>query len=152
MLLRVIVLATFGLGPTFVWGETLVATHTIRAQTILAPSDVTIVNDTVPGAFTHPLDVVGLEARVVLYTGRPIRPGDVGPAAIIDRNQIVTLLFSRNGLKIATEARALGRAGVGDRVRVMNLASRSTITGTVDRHGRVLVGPSSALLEDMERN
>jgi flagella basal body P-ring formation protein FlgA len=91
-------------------------------------------------------------ARVVLYTGRPIRPGDVGPAAIIDRNQIVTLLFSRNGLKIATEARALGRAGVGDRVRVMNLASRSTITGTVDRHGRVLVGPSSALLEDMERN
>jgi flagella basal body P-ring formation protein FlgA len=79
MPLRVIVLAMFGLSPTLALGETLVATHTIRAQTILAPSDVTIVNDTVPGAFTHPLDVVGLGARGSIhrttYQARRCRAG-----------------------------------------------------------------------------
>ena len=132
--------------------ETLVAARTIRPQTLLSAADVTVVKDKVPGALQHPLDVVGMEARVALYAGRPIRPGDIGPPALIERNQIVTLLYNQNGLRIATGARALGRAGEGDMLRVMNLSSRSTVAGRVDHHGRVVVGPSGSLLEDMERD
>ena len=40
---------------------------------------------------------------------------------------------------IATEGRALDRAGVGERLRVMNLGSRNTVTGTVAEDGAVLV-------------
>ena len=54
--------------------ETLVAARTIRAQAILAPSDIALADATIPGALTDPADAVGLEARVVLYAGRPIRP------------------------------------------------------------------------------
>ena len=123
--------------------ETLVATRTIRAQAILAPSDIALADANTPGALTDPADAVGLEARVVLYAGRPIRPGDLGPPATVTRNQTVTLLYRSCGLTIATEGRALGRGGPGDAIRVMNTASRSTVTGTVTETGAVLVGGSA---------
>lgn len=121
--------------------ETLVAARTIRSQTILSPADVTLIAGTVPGAYTHPEQIAGLEARVILYAGRPVKTGDVGPAAIIERNQIITLRFQSGGLHIATDARALGRAGIGDTLRVMNLTSRNTVSGTVTQTGEVVVGP-----------
>lgn len=121
--------------------ETLVAARTIRAQEILGPADLALVEGDVPGALITSDEALGQEARVILYAGRPIRAGDIGPPAIIERNQIVTLLFQRGALTIAAEARALARAGVGDSLRVMNLTSRSTVSGRVTETGEVVVGP-----------
>jgi flagella basal body P-ring formation protein FlgA len=119
--------------------ETLVATRTIRAQAIIEPQDLTFAAIATPGALDDPSDVIGMEARVVLYAGRPIRPGDIGPPAIVERNQIVALVFRQGPLTIAAEGRALARGGAGDMIRVMNLASRSTVTGFVDPDGSVSV-------------
>ncbi len=130
-------------GLTFAWpvaAQTIVATHTIRSQAILTASDVELIAQDVAGAYISLSEVVGMEARVVLYAGRPIRMDDIGPPAVIERNQIVTLYYITGTLLIAAEARALGRAGVGDRLRVMNLASRSTVTGWVQQDGSVSVG------------
>jgi len=126
--------------PVSAVAETLVAARTIRSQEILAPSDLALIAKTIPGALESPDQAIGMEARVVLYAGRPIRPGDVGSPAIVERNQVVTLLFRRGNLVIAADARALSRAGVGDIVRVMNLASRTTISGIVRPDGTVAVG------------
>lgn len=120
--------------------ETLVAARTIRSQAILTPADLTLVAKTIPGALGDIDAAIGMETRVVLYAGRPIRPSDIGPPAIIERNQIVTLLFRRGSLTIAADARSLGRAGVGDVLRVMNLNSRTTVSGTVGADGTVTVG------------
>jgi flagellar basal body P-ring formation protein FlgA len=119
--------------------ETLVATRTIRAQAIIEPQDLTFAAVATPGALDDPSDVVGMEARVVLYAGRPIRPGDIGAPAIVERNQIVALVFRHGTLTIAAEGRALARGGIGDLVRVMNLASRNTVTGIVGPNGSVHV-------------
>ena len=105
-----------------------------------------------PGALTHPLDVVGMETRVVLYADRPIRPGDIGPPSLVDRNQLVTLIFRQQGLNIATEARALGRGSEGDRIRVMNLSSRTTVSGRIDAAGRVVASSPGDLLLGLESN
>lgn len=121
--------------------ETVVATRTIRALSVLGPDDVAIVKNHVPGALGSLTAVLGQEARVTLYAGRPIRAQDVGPAAIVERNQIVPLAYLSAPLAIRTEGRALARAGVGDTIRVMNLASRSTVTGRVREDGTVVVGP-----------
>jgi flagella basal body P-ring formation protein FlgA len=121
--------------------ETVVATRTIRAMSVLGPEDVAIVKGQVPGALGSLTAVLGQEARVTLYAGRPIRAQDVGPAAIVERNQIVPLAYLSAPLAIRTEGRALARAGVGDTIRVMNLASRSTVTGRVREDGTVVVGP-----------
>lgn len=119
--------------------ETLIASKTIRAQTIISPDDISVTDVAVAGALTDPVQVIGQEARIVLYAGRPIRPGDVGPPALVDRNQIVPLLFKQGGLTIATEGRALARGGIGDVVRIMNLSSRTTVSGTVSPEGTVIV-------------
>lgn len=122
--------------------QTIVATHTIRSQAILTARDVELIEQNIVGAYISADEVIGMEARVVLYAGRPIRMDDIGPPAVIERNQIVTLYYTTGTLMIAADARALGRAGVGDRLRVMNLMSRSTVTGWVQQDGSVSVsGP-----------
>ncbi len=122
--------------------ETVVAARTIRATAILGPGDVALIPADVPGALSDPAAAVGLEARVILHAGRPIRPGDLGPPALVERNGLVTLVYRAGGLAITAEGRALARGGAGDAVRVLNLASRSTVTGVVGPDGRVHVaGP-----------
>jgi len=138
--MRVFFAITALLLPLAATAETLVAARTIRSQAILTASDFTVIAKTIPGALEFADEAIGMETRVVLYSGRPIRRDDVGPPAIIERNQVVTLLFRRGGLTIAADARALGRAGVGDRLRLINLTSRSTISGTVQADGTVTVG------------
>lgn len=134
---RIIALAVL---PGMALADSLVATRTIRAQSILGPDDVTLVAAAIPGALALPEEAVGLEARVSIYAGRPIRPSDLGPAAVVDRNQVVPLVFTTGGLSILTEGRAMERGGIGDVIRIMNLASRSTVAGRIAEDGRVHVG------------
>ena len=115
--------------------DTVVAARTIPAQTLITPGDIQLRDRTVPGGLSDPAEAIGMEARVALYAGRPIMPGDLGAPAIVERNQIITLHFQRGGLMISTEGRALGRAGPGDLVRVMNVSSRSTVTARIGADG-----------------
>lgn len=125
--------------PATASADTVVAARTLRAGTLLTGADLAMIAEDVPGAVSSLDEALGQEARVNLYAGRPIRPGEIGPAALVERNQIVTLVYDQNGLTIATEGRVLDRGGVGDRIRVMNLGSRNTVTGTVGEDGRVYV-------------
>jgi flagellar basal body P-ring formation protein FlgA len=133
---------TFALGPGTALAGSVLATRTLRANTLIGPEDVTLVErPAAPGAARSPEEVVGLEARVTLYAGRPIPLSALGPPALVERNQIVPLVFRRGGLEIRAEGRALGRGGEGDSIRIMNLASRSTVTGWVTDSGEVHVTP-----------
>ena len=115
--------------------EMLVAARTIPASQVILAEDLLRRDGTTAGALSDPELVVGMEARVALYPGRPIRAGDVGPPAVVERNQIVLLVFSAGTLRITTEGRALDRAGPGDAIRVMNIASRNTVTATIAEDG-----------------
>ncbi|WP_145107816.1 flagellar basal body P-ring formation chaperone FlgA [Cereibacter sediminicola] len=123
--------------------DTVVATRTIRALEVLAPGDLALRPETLPGALSELAQAIGLEARVTLYAGRPVGIGDVGPPGIVHRNQIVPLTYSLGSLEIRAEGRALARGGVGDVIRVMNLSSRSTVSGRIADDGSVHVGPGS---------
>jgi flagella basal body P-ring formation protein FlgA len=136
-MLRVLILLALA-AP--VSAESLVATRTIRARSLIASEDLTLVGAELPGALSNPGEAVGLEARVAIYAGKPVRPGDLGPPTLIERNQLVTLVYLSGGLAISTEGRALARGSEGDEVRVMNLGSRNTVTGRVGPDGAVYVG------------
>lgn len=140
------------LATTPATADTVVATRTIRAQTLLLATDVTLTKGDIAGAYSALDEVVGLEARVALYAGRPIGRNDVGPPALIDRNQIVRLIYVSGGLTMAAEGRALGRAGIGDRLKVMNVTSRQTVTGLVRADGAVTVGPNLNSIADFPSN
>ncbi|KIC40292.1 flagellar basal body P-ring biosynthesis protein FlgA [Ruegeria sp. ANG-R] len=127
------------LTPLATLAEITVPTRTIRAKEVIAASDLETKAGDVAGAVRNPEMLVGQEARVALYPGRPIRPADIGPPAIVDRNDLVTLVFDRVALSITAEGRALGRGAVGERIRVMNLASRTTVTGVIRPDGQIEV-------------
>jgi flagella basal body P-ring formation protein FlgA len=112
----------------------------IRAQTVVSPSDLEVAEDTIPGAVQGLEEAVGLEARVTLYPGRPILASQLGPPAVVERNQLVRMEFRSGPLAIAAEGRALDRGGVGERIRVMNLASRQIVTGAIADDGSIEVG------------
>ena len=128
--------------PGRVIGETVVTARTVRSHEILSAGDLMTIQENTPGALARLSDVVGLEARVTLYSGRPVRAADVGPPTLVDRNQQVVLVFSAGGLEIKAEGRSLGRAAAGESVKVMNLASRKTVFGIVAADGTVTVGTS----------
>lgn len=118
--------------------DTLVAARMIRPQTVLTEADVALR----PGPETlelTPEAVLGLEARALIYPGRPIRPSDVGPPALVERNQIVALRYAVGQVTILAEGRSMGRGGAGETLRVTNTTSRVTLTGTVQPDGSILV-------------
>lgn len=120
--------------------DMLTPVRTIRANSLITAEDVKLVGTDLPNVLVDLVDVVGKEARRNLYAGRPIRSSDVGRPALVERNDVVPLIFISGGLAITTEGRALGRGGVGDALRVMNLSSRNTVVGLVNEAGAVRVG------------
>lgn len=121
--------------------QTVVAAHAIRARSIIMPEDLAVLDKETIGGITNAADIIGQEARVNLYAGRVIRASEIGPPAILERNQLVIMVYNIGLLSISAEGRVLGRAGVGETVRVMNLDSRLTVTGRVQFDGTVEVRP-----------
>ncbi|SEM60579.1 flagella basal body P-ring formation protein FlgA [Loktanella fryxellensis] len=119
--------------------DTLVAARTIPAQSIIGASDLLLQDGDTTGGTDDPLLLVGMEARTALYAGRPVLPADVGFPAIVDRNQIVPIIYDMGGLTITTDGRALGRAGAGETILVMNLTSRTTVTAQIRADGAAYV-------------
>ena len=129
----------FALCASSATADTLIATRTLPARSIIGPDDIVLHDATVIGGLDQIDLVIGQEARVALYAGRPIRQGDIGPPAVVERNQIVMLVYQRGSILISTEGRALDRAGPGDLIRVMNLSSRTTVTAQIDESGTAYV-------------
>lgn len=119
--------------------DVLTPVRAIRPHEVISASDLKLMPGDMAGMVSEPVEIVGQEARVALYPGRPIRRRDIGAPALVERNQLVALIFENGGLRIAAEGRALARGAEGERLRLMNLSSRTTVTGTVQRDGTVVV-------------
>jgi len=125
--------------PSAVFSQTVVAAHTIRTKSVITLEDIILLDSESTGSIGELDLVAGMEARTILYQGRPIRPQDIGPPALIERNQIVSIIYIDGSLVIMTEGRALNRGGLGDLVRVLNLSSKMAVTGTVKSSSQVRV-------------
>lgn len=125
--------------PTLVNAETVVATQTIRPQQIITADALGLDPADIKGAFSSLDAVIGQEARVAIYPGRAVMRGAVGEPALIDRNQAVLLVYIRGGLQIKADGRALGRGAAGERIKVMNVDSKTVLFGTIAPDGSVLV-------------
>lgn len=126
-------------GGVEAFAQTVVPTQTLRPGHVVSATDVVVSDTSSLGAYQSVSQVLGLEVQQVLYKGRPLRVGDVGAPALVNRNEIVTLIYETGTLSIATEGRALGRGSQGDRLRVLNLSSKNTVVGRVNPAGEVIV-------------
>ena len=123
-----------------VFAQSVTPVRAIRSQTVLVAEDLALAEAAVPGGFASIEDAVGLEAKVALYPGRPILARQLRAPALVERNAVVRMSYARGPLRIVTDGRALDRAAAGEPVRVMNLASKQTVMGTVTGDGSVEVG------------
>ncbi|WP_136443301.1 flagellar basal body P-ring formation chaperone FlgA [Pacificoceanicola onchidii] len=136
-MLRLALLVSLLAGTAY--AESVVATRTIRPQQVIMPGDVRLDQAEISGAFKRLDAVIGQEARFALYPGRAVMQGSIGEPAVVDRNQVVELIYIHGGLRIAAEGRALGRGGVGERIRVMNTGSRTVLFGEIAPNGTIIV-------------
>lgn len=114
----------------------ILALRTLPAGTIVGADDID------PGEGTLLVEVeavLGLQTRSIIYAGRPIAPAQLAPPRLVERNQIVTLAYESGALSIRTEGRALAAGAAGEVIRVMNLASRSTVLATIRADGLLTV-------------
>lgn len=96
-------------------------------------------------ALTRPEDLIGQEARRALRPGEPVRAYDLRAPVVIERGEIVSLVFTVPGLSLTARARALEDAGENEIVRFVNLQSNRTVDAMVEGPGRarvVTAGPS----------
>lgn len=126
--------------PAQALADSLVALRTLPPRSVLTAEDVTLVAAEIDGAMTEIAPALGLEVKTTIYAGRPVQARNLSPPALVDRNQIVVLAFVSGGLTILAEGRALERGAEGERIRALNLASKTTISGRIDRQGRLIVG------------
>jgi len=132
--------------PAPALADVVIATRSLPARETIAATDITVVEAEIPGAARSAAEVVGLELRVAVPAGRPLRLDDLLRPAAVERNQIVALLYGSGGMQIRLEGRSLGRAAHGEVVRVMNLQSRSIVSGLVTGDGSVQVSlPSTGV-------
>lgn len=128
-------------GTGSVAADTVVAARNLRPGAVLSAGDVLQVGGDTAGSFANAQNVIGMEAKVAIYAGRPILTNQLGAPATIERNQLVELIYETSGLSIRTEGRALGRGSEGQRIRIMNLSSKASLFGTVQPDGTVSVSP-----------
>lgn len=125
--------------PSTVSADAVVSSRIIRSGSIIGPSDVSLASISVSGAVRSLDEIIGLEAKTIIYPGRPILYGQVSSPAIVERNQKVPLIYLSGGLEILTEGKALSRGSIGDVIRVLNLGSRMIVTGMIDEDGSIHV-------------
>ncbi|MEM9670123.1 MAG: flagellar basal body P-ring formation chaperone FlgA [Pseudomonadota bacterium] len=116
--------------------STLIATEVIRsgdaittANTVPAESNVTE-SDSV---------LLGREVRRTVYKGQPIRFSNTTTPKLVSRNQLVTVKYTTGSMEISLTGRAMGDAGAGDPISVLNTDSRKRIEGFVTEEGWVRV-------------
>lgn len=129
---RLLGLALAGLATLAAASEVPRAARTLRVGTIVSAADLAA------PASSAAIDALsGLEVRRVIYVGRPVRAADLGPPTLVHRNEIVTMELRMRSLSLRTEGRALDAGGAGERIRVLNLESRTAVIATVIAPGRV---------------
>ena len=119
--------------------QVIAAQRAIRANTVIAPADVTLLPGSIEGGADALDEVIGRETRVTIYPGHPIRLENLAPPAIVERNSIVEMRFRSGPLMITTEGRVLRRGREGEWIPVLNLTSKTTVQARVTRNGWVEV-------------
>jgi flagella basal body P-ring formation protein FlgA len=97
-----------------------------------------------PDAVLDPEALIGFETRRMLRAGEPVRSYDLQRPLMVERGELVTLIFEAPGIQLSVRARAMENAADGELARFVNLQSNRTVEALVDGPGRARVGFSPA--------
>lgn len=84
-------------------------------------------------------DLIGKELKRSTRAGQILSEDDVRTKVMVAKGKLITLNFSKGGIMLTTQGKALENGGLGDTVRVMNTQSKAVVQGTVTGPETVLV-------------
>lgn len=82
---------------------------------------------------------VGFAARTSLQPSRPLRATELMRPDLIQRNDIVSLVYEVPGVVLTLRGRATEAGAEGDTISVLNEQSKRTVQGTIVGPGRVMI-------------
>lgn len=91
---------------------------------------------------THADDIAGQAARRSLRAGLALSPDDLTEPLMVERQELVTLIYRHGSLALTVRARAMDDGSEGQSIDVMNLQSNRVVRGVVAGHGLIhVLGP-----------
>lgn len=130
-------------GRAYATVEVVMVSHSVDRGAVLKAADLQlerrpraeVARDAVVGIDR----AVGMAARNVIRPGQPLRSVDLTRPEIVQRGQMVTLVFEAPGLTLTMRGKANESGAEGDTVSVLNEQSKRTVQGTVAGPGHVVV-------------
>ena len=87
--------------------------------------------------------VIGQAARRPLRAGSAVSAKDVAAAQVIKTNDLVSVAYQADGIKLVLQGRAMGPAVAGQAFSVMNPGSKKEIQAIATGPGEAIVGPQA---------
>lgn len=76
-------------------------------------------------------DLIGKEVKRGIRAGQNVSEDDVRTKVMVSKGKTVTLSFTKGGIMLSAQGKALENGGLGDTVRVLNTQSKTVVEGTV---------------------
>ncbi len=133
--------------------EVPVLAHAMERGEIISPRDIVIErvpsNALRPDMITDAGRLAGMSARRQLREGVPLTRDQLMEPILVQRGDLVTILFRSPGLTLTTRGRALSSGARGDVIQIFNIQSKRTVEAEVTGPGFVAVLPQRVPLASL---
>lgn len=120
-----------------------VLSQTINNGSIIGANDIDYIeipeSDVRPEMVLSADSLIGMTPRRTAYSGKPLKATDLQAPMIIERGDVVTMLFKSGPLVLTASGKALQNGAKGDMIRVTNMVSNETIEGFVTASKEITV-------------
>lgn len=89
--------------------------------------------------------ILGKSSRRMLQPDQPIRSADIREPVLVNRGDLVTMIFRSSNMMITAKGKSYGRGAKGDTVRVRNSSSGKTVEAVIIGPNKVSVDPAALL-------
>lgn len=133
------------LAPAVFAQAAMVAVPVLKAPlqkgAVIAEDNITTVevpqNQVFPSTITQVDQLAGLTTQRPLAAGQPVNRIQVKATASITRNQSVSIRYTRGAVELTVKGQALEDGQIGQTIKVINPATRTTVAGVVKENGVV---------------
>jgi flagella basal body P-ring formation protein FlgA len=91
------------------------------------------------GAILDEKDIVNMTPRRLVQAGKPIISNELEPPKMVERGDLVTLVFANGPMTLTVKGKSLQAGSLGDTIRVSNVESNKNLQGIVTAHREVTI-------------
>ncbi len=96
-------------------------------------------NKIASGVVMQESNIVNMTPRRTMASGKPILLNDLESPKMVDRGDLITLVFDDGIMYLTTKGKALQAGAIGDTVRVSNIDSDKNLQGVITGHREVTI-------------